>query len=95
MQYGFVDIECMHLLCHFLDNNEESFDDIIKYLQLGLSHVMQSSLLVQNLELYHNMVKLLSECLSPVEKLLPYTMQYVFIDGFTMPFSKQKGGILW
>ena len=31
----------MHLHCHFLDNNEESFDYIMKYLQLGLSHVMQ------------------------------------------------------
>ena len=68
MQYGFIDFECMHMHCHFLDNNEESFDDIMKYLQLGVSHVMEFLSSGYKGGLYHNMMKLLSECLSPVEK---------------------------
>ena len=41
MQYGLTDSEFIHSLCRFLDKNEESFDNILKYHQLGSSHVIQ------------------------------------------------------
>ena len=40
MQYGLIDSEFMHLLCHYLDKNEESFDDIVPYYYLGSSHAI-------------------------------------------------------
>ena len=41
MQYGLIDSEFIHSLWHFHDKNEESFDDIMKYHQLGSSHAIQ------------------------------------------------------
>ena len=33
--YGLIDSECMHIPCHFMDKNEESFDNKMRNLQLG------------------------------------------------------------
>ena len=41
MQYGVIDSECMHSLCHFQDNDDEFVDNMVKYLRLGSSHVIQ------------------------------------------------------
>ena len=39
IQYGIIDGECMHLLCHFLDKNRGKFGNM-NYLQLGPLHVI-------------------------------------------------------
>ena len=41
MQYGLIDSECMHSLCHFQDNDDEFVDNIMKYPRLDSSHLIQ------------------------------------------------------
>ena len=41
MQYGLINSESMHSLCHFLDKNKESFDDKVPYHPLGSSHAIK------------------------------------------------------
>ena len=33
--YGLIDSECMHIPCHFMDKNGESFDNKMRNLRLG------------------------------------------------------------
>ena len=37
MQYGLIDSECMHSICHFQDNDDEFVDNIMKYPPAGFT----------------------------------------------------------
>ena len=61
--YGLIDSECMHIPCHFMDKNGESFDSKMKKSPVRLVTCDKIYLVsLKEGDLYHNMMKFLQEC---------------------------------